>query len=105
MEEIIKQIAQIDYVAVSNRQNGEQALQERRAQYEKEMLTYREETLAKAHKKADEIYNKIVLKGEQGHDLAASDCQKVISNAKNKYLEIEQVLLNEVFDELFGVEG
>lgn len=105
MEDMIKQIAQIDSVAVNTRKNNEQALKEKKQQYENEMTSYREETLAKAKKQAEEIYEQIVSSGMTGHNLEEEKCKKLALVAQNKYLRVEDVLLNEVFDELFGVEG
>lgn len=104
MNEIIKQIAQIDSVAVSNRRNSEQALKERKEQYEKEMLDYREESLKKANERANEIYNQIIVTGETGHNLEEEKCKKLALAIQNRYLELEETLLNEVFNELFRVE-
>lgn len=104
MNEMIKQIAQIDSVAISNRRNSEQALKERKEQYEKEMLAYREESLKRANERANEIYNQIIETGETGHSLEEEKCKKLALVAQNRYLEIEEILLNEVFDQLFRVE-
>lgn len=105
MEEIIKQIAQIDSVAVSNRENSEQALKERRQNYEREMQTYREERLKKAKEQADRLYNEMVMNGEADHSLERDKSKRATEELQNRYAEIEKVLLNEVFDQLFGVEG
>lgn len=104
MNEIIKQIAQIDSVAISNRRNSEQALKERKEQYEKEMFDYREESLRRANERANEIYNQIIETGETGHSLEEEKCKKLALVAQNRYLEIEEILLNEVFNQLFRVE-
>jgi len=105
MNEMIKQIAQIDSVAVSNRKNSEQALKEKKEQYEKEMITYREESLKKANERANEIYNQIIETGNTNHNLEEEKCKKTALVAQNRYLEIEETLLNEIFEELFRVEG
>ena len=105
MEEIIKQIAQIDSVAVSNKENSEQALKDRREQYEKEIIAYREETLTKAKERAEELYNEIIMTGKTGNSLETEKSRKTAVVTQNKYFEIEPVLLNEVFNEIFRVEG
>lgn len=105
MEEIIKQIAQIDSIAVNTKANGEEALKDKKQQYEKEMADYREETLSKARERAQDLYNEIVNAGETGHELEEEKSRKSALVAQNRYLEIEASLLNEVFGELFGVEG
>ena len=105
MEEIIKQIAQIDSVAVSNRANSDRALKEKRQKYENEMLVYREERIQSAHKQAEELYHQIIMTGETGNHLEIEKCKKSALETQNRYLEIEEALLNEVFNELFRVEG
>lgn len=105
MDEIIKQIAQIDSAAVNNKKNNEQALNEKREQYEKEILTYREEHLRKAQERAQELYNQIIATGESNHDLEEEKSKKLALAAQNRYLEVEKALLDEVFNELFRVEG
>ncbi|MBE6022908.1 MAG: hypothetical protein E7231_06710 [Cellulosilyticum sp.] len=105
MEEIIRQIVQIDSVAVSNRNNSEQALKEKRSQYEKEMLTYREEKICKAQEKADALYQQIVMRGEQSNVAEIEKCRQLAKASQNRYLEVEADLLDEVFNDLFRVEG
>ena len=105
MNEIIKQIVQIDSVAVSNKKSSEQALKEKKEQYEKEILTYREESLRKANERANEIFNQIIESGKTSYNLEEEKCRKLSLVAQNRYLEIEETLLNEVFEELFRVEG
>lgn len=105
MEEIIKQIAQIDLVAVSNRENSEQALKEKRAQYEKEIQEYREERIHKASKQAEAIYNEMIQMGERGQQLESERCKQSALANYDEYLKIEALLLDEVFHDLFGVEG
>lgn len=105
MEEIIKQIAQIDSVAVSNRANSDRALKEKRQKYENEILAYREDKIRSANKQAEEIYNQIIITGETGSHLETEKCRKSALETQNRYLEIEETLLNEVFNELFRVEG
>lgn len=104
MEEIIKQIAQIDSVAVSNRNNSEQALKEKRHQYEEEMRLYRENSLKKAEEKAKEIYKEIVSLGESGNQVEAAKCRQNTQAVTNKYLESEELLLKEVLNELFTLK-
>ena len=105
MDEIIKQIAQIDSVAVSNRRNSEQALQDKRKAYENQMKDYYQTSIQKAHEKADKLYQQIVSLGQDGHSVESEKCRKSVVAIQNYYREIEETLLNEVFNELFKVEG
>lgn len=105
MNEMIKQIAQIDSAAVSNRRNSEQALIEKKEKYEKEMLNYREERLKIANERAREIYNQMIESGEKEYYLQEEKCKQLVLVAQNRYLELEEVLLEEVFNKLFKVEA
>lgn len=105
MDDIIRQIAQIDSVAVNNKKSNEQTLKSKREQYEKEISSYREEQLKKAHERADELYKEIIATGEAAYCLEEEKCKKLALEAHNRYLGIESTLLNEVFEELFRVEG
>ena len=105
MNEMIKQIAQIDFAAVSNRRNSEQTLKEKKEKYEKEMMDYREERLKNAHERAKEIYNQMIESGEKEHDLQEEKCKQLALVAQNRYLELEDSLLEEVFNKLFKVEA
>ncbi|MBP3888935.1 MAG: hypothetical protein J6F30_15015 [Cellulosilyticum sp.] len=105
MDDIIKQIAQIDSVAVSNRRNSEEALQEKRKAYEKQMSDYYETRIQKAKEKAEQIYSQIVSSGEDEHHIESEKSRKSMVTIQNYYTEIEQTLLDEVFNELFKVEG
>lgn len=105
MEEIIKEIAQIDSVAVSNRMSSQQVLEERRRGYEQQIETYHQETIQKARERAEKIYNEIIMAGETRCHVEADQSRESVSTMQNRYFEVEKILLNEVFDELFGVEG
>lgn len=105
MNEMIKQIAQIDSAAVSNRRNSEQALIEKKEKYEKEMLNYREERLKNANERAREIYGQMIESGEREYHLQEEKCKQLVLVAQNRYLELEEVLLEEVFNKLFKVEA
>lgn len=105
MEEIIKKIAQIDSVAVNTRANSEEALKEKKQQYEKEMADYRKETIEKAKERAQDLYKQIIDAGQTGHNLEEEKSKKLALVAQNRYLKVEEKLLSEVFTQLFGVEG
>lgn len=103
MEEIIKQIAQIDSVAASNRKNSEQALKEKRHQYEEEIRLYRESSLKKANERAKEIYKEIVNLGESGNQLEAKKCKQDTQAVIEHYKAAEAQLLKEVLSDLFKI--
>ncbi len=105
MEDIIKQIVQIDSVALNTKKLNEESLKLKREQYEKEISDYREEMLTHAYKRADEVYEQVVSGGTQQYELEEEKCKKVVLGLKNRYLQIEEILLKNTFNELFGVEG
>lgn len=105
MEEIIKQIAQIDSVAASNRKNSEQALKEKRHQYEEEIRLYRESSLKRANEKAKEIYKEIVSLGESGNQVEAQKCKQDTQAVVQHYEASEKKLLEEVLSELFKIKS
>ncbi len=105
MEEIIKQIIEIDSIALNTKKCNEEALKSRQAQYEKEIDSYREEKIKAAKKRAHEIYEQIVEAGISGHNLEEEKCKKNSLIVENRYLQIEEELLKEVLNELLGMEG
>lgn len=105
MEDIIKQIVQIDSVALNTKKLNEESLKLKREQYEKEISDYRDEVITRAYKRADEVYEQIVSAGTQQHDLEEQKCKKIALVVENRYLQIEETLLKNTFNELFGVEG
>lgn len=105
MEDIIKQIVQIDSIALNTKKGNEEALRLRKEQYEKEISIYKDTVLKKAQKKAQDIYDQIVATGMGEHQLEGEKCKKAALVLENRYLQVEETLLNNIFEELFGVEG
>ena len=104
MEEIIKQIAQIDSAALSNRKSSELALKEKKEKYEIEMVAYSERVISQAKAQAEKIYNQMIMSSEISYDEEVGRCRSLASEIQSHYLKIEAELLDEVFSELFRVE-
>ena len=105
MEDIIKQIVQIDSVALNTKKLNEENLKLKQEQYEKEINDYKEQVLANAYKQADEIYEQIITTGTKEYSLEEEKCKKIALTIENRYLQIEEILLKDTFNELFKVEG
>ncbi|PHV71953.1 hypothetical protein CS063_00305 [Sporanaerobium hydrogeniformans] len=105
MEDIIKEIIKIDTVAVDTKKKSEMSLREKQLQYENEMKTYKESVMDAAEKKAEEQYNQIVEIGKKEYDLEEEKAKEASLLVANKYLKVEARLLDQVFNELFKVEG
>lgn len=104
MQDIVKQIIQIDSIAYTTKQNNEEMLKEKRQQYEEQMRVYREETIEKAQQRADELYNQIVEAGMHQYQMEEEKSKQVALLIENRYLQIEKSLLDRIFNELFNVE-
>lgn len=105
MEEIIKQIVQIDSVAMGTRKSNEETLRLKKEQYEKEMSAYKEEVISKARQRAGEVYEQIVGAGMQNYQLEEEKCKQSALAIENRYLQVEECLLGSLFNEIFKVEG
>lgn len=105
MEDIIKQIVQIDTVALNTRRGNEEALRLKKEEYEKQIEAYKESTLAEAREKAKEVYDQIVSVGMTRHHFEEEKCKKISLAVENHYLQVEEALLKQVFEELVAVEG
>lgn len=104
MEEIIKQIIQIDSVALNTKQKNEEELKLRKKVYEEEMKQYKENKLARARKKADELYTQIIENALTEAQFQEEKSKKMALGIQNRYLQSESVLLDKIFKELFLVE-
>lgn len=105
MEDIIKQIVQIDSVALKTRKNNEEVLKAKQKQYEEAMKNYEKEVLEEANTRAKVLYDQIVSSGTREYSLQEEKSKEVALNLKKSYLQVADSLLNQVFDELFKVEG
>jgi hypothetical protein len=104
MEEIIKQIIQIDSVALNTKQKNEEELKLRKKVYEEEMKQYKENKLTRAQKKADELYTQIIENALTEAQFQEEKSKKMALGIQNRYLQSESVLLDKIFKELFLVE-
>lgn len=105
MEDIIKQIVQIDSAALSTRKDNEQLLKLRQEQYEKKMEDYKKEVFEKAELKANAIYEQILGESMKQFHLEEEKNKHRVLTMENHYVEVKDQLLKEVFMKLFGVEG
>ncbi|WP_069997115.1 hypothetical protein [Cellulosilyticum sp. I15G10I2] len=104
MEDIIKQIIQIDSIALSTKQNNEELLRLRKEQYEEEMKIYEEQTIKEANKKAEELYNQVIAGGMLQCQLDEERCKQATLLIENHYLQVENLMLDKLFNELFLAE-
>ncbi len=105
MEDIIKEIIRIDSVAVDTREKSEASLKERQLQYENQIKSYKMSVIEAAEKKAQEQYEQIVEMGNKEYTLEEERSKKATLLLANRYLQIEAQVLDQVFNELFPVEG
>ncbi|MDF2877263.1 MAG: hypothetical protein K0S30_359 [Clostridia bacterium] len=104
MEDIIKQIIQIDSVALNTKQKNEEEVQLRKQEYEEEIKQYKEDKLVRAKKKADELYSQIIENALTEAQFQEEKSKKMALSIQNRYLQSENILLDKIFKELFLVE-
>jgi len=105
MEDIIKQIIQIDSTALSTKQNHEELLRLKKEKYEEQMKAYKEDVLEKANQRAEELYNQIIEGGVGQYKIEEAKSKQIALLIENRYLQIEKTLLNKLFNKLFIMEG
>ncbi|MDF2614954.1 MAG: hypothetical protein K0S71_2740 [Clostridia bacterium] len=105
MEDIIKQIIQIDSTALNTKHTNEESLRLKREHYEEQMKIYKEDVLKKANARAEELYNQIVESGMGQYKIEEEKSKQAALLIENRYLQIEDALLDKIFSELFMVEG
>lgn len=104
MQEVIEQIMQIDCKAYENKTKNVEKLEERRKQYEAQMKAYEAEKVGEAQRQADLLYQKMVEVGKESSRVEEEKSKQVALQIENKYLQIEAILLTEIFEALFVLE-
>lgn len=104
MEDIIKQIVQIDSIAFNTKLNNEESLKFKKEQYEEQIKAYQEEVLKNTKERAEELYTQIVESGMQQYQLEEEKSKQKALMIENRYLQVEKALLDKIFKELFLVE-
>lgn len=105
MQEVIREIIKIDQLAFENQNQNEAALEERKQEYVKQMKEYKEHRLDKAEKKAEKMYKQIIEQGEQALKIEEERSKQATLLIENKYFQVEQQLVDRLFEELFVVEA
>lgn len=105
MEDIVKQIADIDSIAEEKRKSVEDNIKDSKEKYEKQMATYKKEHIEAANAEAKRIIDDLVSQGEAIAAAEEAKSQSIIKKVKDAYVKIEDGLLDEIFNELFEVEG
>ncbi|MHC1750217.1 MAG: hypothetical protein AB9856_18265 [Cellulosilyticaceae bacterium] len=105
MEEIIKQIMDIDEATLNSKRQNEQTIKQKKESYENQIAQYKEEKMKEAQEKAQLLQEQIIETGKQEYHLHEEKSKKNAMLLENKYIQIENSLLDQVFEELFGVVG
>lgn len=105
MEEILNQIIQIDSSALIAKQKNEELIKFKQDQYEEKIKKYRDEVIQKANERAEELYKQIIENGMKQYQIEEEKNKQVELAMKNRYLQIEEKLLEQLFNEIFVTEG
>lgn len=105
MEDIINQIIQIDSIAFENKKKNEDFLIKKKQEYENKLVNYRNEKIALAKKNAELIYESIEVNLEKEENLQAEKIKKISIQMENRYLKVENDVIQKIFNKLFVLEG
>lgn len=104
MEDIIQEIAKIDSRVHTTKNQSEERIEARRKYYEEQMEIYEGERLKKAEAKATEIYDRILVAAEQQFKFEEEKAKQITLLIENRYLQVEDGLVEALFNKLFAVE-
>lgn len=105
MKEIINQIIEIDSLAFENKTKNEQAIINKKQEYENMISSYRDEKLLVAKNKAQTIAEEteaFIMKNEKS---LQEQIQKTSAQIDKDYLKAEKELVQKIFNKLFVLEG
>ena len=105
LDDIINQIIQIDSVAFDNKKKNEQFLLNKKQEYENILLSYSNEKIAIAKFNADQIYKGIEESLSKQEDLQKEKIKKITFEIQEKYSQVEEELIQKIFNKLFVLEG
>lgn len=104
MENVIEEISKIDKLAFEREEQNKIALANERSKYESEIEKYREQQLKAAHSRADSMYEKLLSEAKSEALERKMGSDKEIEQLKNRFIEVENHVLEEVFAALFKIE-
>lgn len=105
MEDIIQEIVKIDSRVYASKTQSEERIETRRKYYEEQMQKYEEERLQEAEKRAEELYKNSIVGAEQQAQFEEEKAKQMSLLIENRYLQVEEKMLQALFDKLFMTEG
>lgn len=105
MKEIINQIIEIDTLAFENKTKNEQAIINKKQEYENMISSYRDEKLTAAKNKAQVIAEETEAFIMSNEKSLQELIQKTSAQIEKDYLKAEKELVQKIFNKLFVLEG
>lgn len=105
MKEIIDQIIEIDTMAFENKTKYEQALLNKRQEYENMISSYRNEKLSAAKQKAQGIAEETDSYIMENEKSQREQVLKISAQINSIYTKAERDLTQKIFNKLFVLEG
>lgn len=105
MEDIIQEIAKIDSRVYATKNQSQERIEARRKYYEEQMAIYEKARLKEATEKGEEIYKNIMIAAEQQSKFEEEKAKQISLLIENRYLQVEEKLLTDLFSMLFAVEA
>ncbi len=98
MKDIIEQIIEIDQLAFENKKKNDEILANKKQELESKIAQYSETMLENAKKEAEKILSQIA-----DANINQPTQNALTSNIEEKYLQIEDRLVEIVFNKLFAI--
>ena len=105
MEDIIQEIAKIDSRVHTTKSQSEERIEARRKYYEEQMEIYETERLKEAEERATLTYDQIMLAAEQQFKFEEEKAKQITLLIENRYMQVEETLIETLFNKLFVVEA
>lgn len=105
MKEIIDQIIEIDSLASENKTRNEQALLNKKQEYEDRISEYRNEKLSDAKNKAEKISEETDAFIKENEKSQTEQLRNISASIDSAYSKAEKELIQKIFNKLFVLEG
>jgi len=104
LDDIINQIIQVDSVAFENEKKNEETLIKKKQECDNKITGYRNEKIAIAKKNAELIYENVEIDLEKEKRMQEEKLKKISIEMENRYVKIENDVIQKVFNKIFVLE-
>lgn len=105
MNDIIKQIIEIDSVAFEKKNSNEELLIKKKQEYEYQISSYRKEKIEEAKKRAQIIADNVDVYIKESEKQESEKLVNISSIIDTNYKKSENELVDTIFNKIFALEG